>query len=373
MSARRLPFIVFGAAAMATPACAQVPDLLNALDAGGRAMGVGGSLYPTSSDTLSSYYNPAGLGYISQSTVGAAVRNLPRSNTTATGDFNNPSLVSTGTSGIRDITHFGAVFPFAKGGLGLSYTVGGYVDDFRQGNVTIGGNPVQGYAEHLRSKTEYFSLGYGVSSRDQAFAWGIAAQFVQESLEDQLTGTVNGSPLSGTPPATNSGVAGLVGVQITPKGSNMSWGFSYRTETKLSNNGSTSLLVDKIPARLLGGVAIRQDGLRQGKDFLLLGLDVSHYFSANNGGQDFQRNAQTTAGAGFEYNYGFGAGRVPLRVGYAYVPGGGAGYGSRNEVTFGLGYRPNNNDYTIDLNVGSPAHGGFDFGISLSYKLGSIK
>jgi len=62
---------------------------------------------------------------------------------------------------------------------------------------------------------------------------------------------------------------------------------------------------------------------------------------------------------------------VPIRLGYNFVPGGGAGYGDRNAVTFGLGYRPNKDDYTIDLNFASPQHGGFDLGLTLSYKLGS--
>jgi len=313
MSARRLPFVVLGAATIATPAFAQVPDLLNALDAGGRAMGMGGSLYPTGADTLASYYNPAGLGYVSQSTVGVAFRNLPRSTTTASGDFNNPTLTSKGSGGDRELTHFGVVFPMGKGGLGLSYTVGGYINDFRQGSVTIGGSSVSGYAEQIESKTEFFSLGYGVATKDQTFAWGIGAQFVQESMEDLLTGTVNGSQLSGTPSATTSGIAGLVGFQFNPKGSDMSWGVSYRTEVNLSSNNSTSLLMDKIPARLLGGVAFRNDGIRGGKDFLLYGLDVMQFFSTNNAGQNFQRNAQTVAGGGLEYNYDLGGARIQLR------------------------------------------------------------
>src|SRR3954467_8754289 len=99
MSARRLSFVILGAATLATPTLAQVPDLLNALDAGGRAMGMGGALYPTSSDTFSSYYNPAGLGYVSKGTVGVAFRNMPKSRTTASGDFNDPGLTSTGQAG----------------------------------------------------------------------------------------------------------------------------------------------------------------------------------------------------------------------------------------------------------------------------------
>ncbi|MFI5386943.1 MAG: hypothetical protein ACHQ50_12585, partial [Fimbriimonadales bacterium] len=91
----------------------------------------------------------------------------------------------------------------------------------------------------------------------------------------------------------------------------------------------------------------------------------------DNGGQDFQRSAQTTAGAGFEYNYQMSGARIPIRMGYNFIQGGGTGYGDRNALTFGLGYRPTNSDYTIDLNFASPQHGGFDLGISLSCKLGN--
>jgi hypothetical protein len=373
MSARRLSFVILGAATVATPAYAQVPDLLNALDAGGRAMGMGGSLYPTSSDTLSSYYNPAGLGYISESTVGIAYRNLPRSRTTASGDFNDPTLDTSGTSGSREITHFGFVLPFAKGGLGLSYTVGGFIDDFRTGDITIGGDPVSNYAERIRAKTEFFTLAYGNASRDQTFSWGAGIQLVQASLADQLAGTVNGVPLSGTSPATTNGIAGIVGVQFNPRGSKMSWGVSYRSEVNLSDNDSTTFLMDKVPARLMGGVAFRQDGMRGGKDFLVYGAQISHFFSADNDSQNFMRQEQTTGGVGLEYNHDRGGARIPIRVGYNFAPSGGPGFGDRNAITFGIGYRPPSERFSIDLNFAKPQHGGFDLGLSLSYKLGSNK
>ena len=119
-----------------------------------------------------------------------------------------------------------------------------------------------------------------------------------------------------------------------------------------------------------GGIAMRTDGLRGGRDFILYAADVTHYFSAANSSL-FDREAQTTFGLGVEYNYDFGGGaRVPVRVGYSVVPGGGFGYGDRNAFTFGIGYRPANTAYSIDLNLASPQHGGFDLGLSVGYKLG---
>jgi hypothetical protein len=311
------------------------------------------------------------LGYVSESAVGIVARNLPRSSTTASGDFNSPTLETTGKSGNREITHFGFNIPFAKGALGLTYTVGGFIDDFRTGNVTIGGDPVSNYAERIRAKTEFFTLAYGTSSRDQSFSWGAGVQFVQAALADQLAGTVNNVPLSGTDLATTNGLAGIIGVQFNPKGGKMSWGLSYRSEVNLSDNDSTTFLMDKIPARLMGGVAFRQDGLRGGKDFLVYGAELSHFFASQNGSQNFSRKEQTTAGFGFEYNHERGGARIPLRVGFNFVPGAGPGFGDRNAITFGIGYRPANERFSIDLNLARPQHGGFDLGLSLNYKLGS--
>ncbi len=370
MSARRLPFVILGAASLATPTFAQVPDLLNALDSGGRAMGMGGSLNPTSSDTLASYNNPAGLAYINESTIGAAVRNLPRSRTVASGELNDPTLTSRGQAGQRELTHFGFAFPFGKGALGMSYTVGGFIDDFRTGNITVGGSPVTGYAERVHARSDYFSISYGHASGDQAFAWGIGLQFVQQAISDDRQGNITaGGTIDANPRGTTAGVAGIIGVQFNPRNSNISYGFSYRTEVNLSENSQTSPLMDKIPARLMGGVAIRQDHFRNGRDFAIFGVDVTHYFSATNSDL-FNRKAQTTGGIGVEYNYDLGGSRVPLRLGYSFIPGGGDGYGDRNALTFGFGYRPANGLYTIDLNFASPQHGGNDLGLSASFKLG---
>ena len=68
-----IPCALFSLSSAAT---AQVPDLLNALDAGGRAMGLGGANNATNVDTLSAFYNPAALAYLD---TGAAGSRLPQS------------------------------------------------------------------------------------------------------------------------------------------------------------------------------------------------------------------------------------------------------------------------------------------------------
>src|SRR4051812_23639437 len=104
--ARRLSFAVLGAATLVTPAMAQVPDLLNSLDAGSRSMGAGGSLNATGSDTMSSFYNPAGLGYVRRKEVGASMRNLPKTKSTVSGNFSDPTVSTKSDSGTKDLTHF---------------------------------------------------------------------------------------------------------------------------------------------------------------------------------------------------------------------------------------------------------------------------
>lgn len=370
MSARRLSFVILGAATMA-PAFGQVPDLLNTFDAGGRAMGTGGALYPTSSDTLSSYYNPAGLGYVNHSTLGVVIRNLPNSESVASGEFNDEKLDTKARPGKADLTHFGAVFPWRRGAFGLSYTVGGYIDDLRSGDITVGGLTVTNYLEQVRARTDFFTLAYGQPSGDGALSWGIGAQFVQQSVHDQIRGDIDGGgTLEANPNGTTFGIAGIVGFQYTPRGQNMTLGASYRSQVDLSHNDQTSPLLDKIPARLLGGIAYRQDGMRGGKDFVVYGLNVAHYFKVNNGTL-FKRTAQTTVGAGFEYNYLFNGARVPFRFGYNFIPSGGVGYGDRNSLTFGIGYRPLNNAYTLDLNFAAAQQGGFDFALGATWRIGN--
>ncbi len=366
MTARRLPFVVLGAATLATPTLAQVPDLLNALDAGGRSMGMGGALYPTSSDTLTSFHNPAGLGFVDSRSIGAVVRNLPRSRTTTTVNGTQTQFSSSGQSGSKELTHFGLNVPLGNGiGLGLSYTVGGFLDDMRSGNqfvVGFGSVPVD---EHATAKSEFFTLALGQASRNRTFAWGAGVQFVQQHLSFSSTNPLN--PVTGVS-GTNHGIAGIFGVQIFPS-NNMELGLSYRTEVKLSKNNSTSGFLDKIPARLMGGIAIRKDGFRHGKDFLVFGADFAHFLRVSNGSTAFSRKAQTTGGFGLEYNYQYSGARIPIRFGYNLVQSGGTDFASRNAFTFGIGYRPGKGDWSVDLNFANPQHGGTDVAIGFTYRL----
>lgn len=376
MNARKLSFIVGGMSAVAASSFAQVPDLLNALDAGGRAMGVGGSLYVTGADTLSTYYNPAGLGYLNQSAIGLAYRNLPTSRSTASDEFGDLEFDSRGRRGGSTISHLGLAYPLSagrNGTLGVSYTIGGFIDDSRNNaGVLVGGNPVNFYAESVKARSDYFTLAYGRASSDQSFSWGVGLQYVRQRIANEilLVDSSNNVLIDADLDETGNGIGVVAGFQMIPKGNpNVSFGLSYRSEIDLNGNDETSGLYDKIPARLLGGIAYRQDGLRGNRDFIVYGLQLQHFFAGKNS-QVFDREAQTTAGFGLEYNYHTQGFRIPIRVGYNVVPGGGSDYGYRNAFTFGLGYRPNDNRFGFDLNFAAPEKGGYDIGISLNYRFG---
>jgi hypothetical protein len=381
MNARRLSAVVVGSAALSVSSVAQVPDLLTAFDAGGRALGMGSSVNATSADTLSTYYNPAGLGYLNQNQFGAAYRNLPRSHTALSGDFSDPRLDSTGTRGKNALTHLGFAFPLrggANGTIGVSYTVGGYMDDTRTGNGLPSGNlTVQNYREEAEAKSDFYTLSWGKANSSQTMAWGLGVQFVQQHISDNVTGRLvdqnnqTVSLLDSRSDETANGVGIIAGVQFVPKSNpNVSFGLSYRSEINLQNNPDTAGLYDKIPARLIGGVAMRQDGLRGGRDFIVWGAQVQHFFA---GGSSplFDRDPQTTIGVGLEYNYQSANYRIPVRLGYNVIPKGGSGFGSRDGFTFGVGYRPLDSRFGIDLNFVSPQRGGYDMALSVNYKFGS--
>ena len=80
---------VIGLAALSSAAFSQVPDMVTAIDAGGRAMGAGSAFNLSSVSTLAATYNPAALGYIRRPEIGAAMRTLPTTTTSVSGPLND--------------------------------------------------------------------------------------------------------------------------------------------------------------------------------------------------------------------------------------------------------------------------------------------
>jgi hypothetical protein len=376
-NARKL--LIGGGMMLPLVAHAQVPDLLTALDVGGRSMGMGGSLNVTASDTLSTYYNPAGLGYVDRPQAMAVFRNFPESTTVVSGDFNDPTLASTARVGRNDLAHLGYATPLGRGAIGVSYTVGGFINDRRVGTGLPTGNlTVQNYQEQIRARSDFFTLAYGQSNAAQMLNWGAGLVVVRQGITNLQTGTLvdannqTVSTLAVDNRETGNGIGAIVGFQFVPADRpNVVFGASYRTEMRLTGNSNTSGIYDRIPARLAAGFAARRDGLRAGNDFLLFAGEVQHFFRGGASPLLDRSRAQTVFGVGVEYNYAAGFGTLPLRLGYRSVPAGGDGFASRSGFTFGVGYRPNNSDLALDLGFLAPERGGgYDMSLSISYRFG---
>lgn len=358
-------------------ASAQVPDLMNALDAGGRAMGVGGSTQATDSNTLSTYYNPAGLAYITGPTLSAAFRNIPQSNNTVTGKFKDPDFNTTREVGPRKLTHFGFATPIKGGAIGLSYTMGGAIKDFRAGSgLTDGALSIRNYTEVLQTQTDFFTLAYGKRTGTSNFGIGIV--LANQYIADQASwDTFDASNTQiGTTKVSNSGnstgVGAIVGIQFqSGKSGNSMVGLSVRTPIKLSNNSQTNPYLNKLPGRASLGMATRTEPVGKGRDFFVYGAQLDYFFGSDKGGS-FARKDVLGGGVGLEYNLHKFNARIPLRVGYAVVPKGSDNTINRNTFTLGVGYRPEDSNFAVDLNFGMPSGGGgLDLGLSLTYKLGN--
>lgn len=372
-SARRLLWIAAGSA-VTSLGYAQVPDLVTAFDAGGRALGMGTATNATGASTSSGFYNPAGLGFMTRPEIGASARNFPESRTVVTGDLvptGNERLDSRGESGPQGLSHLGFVMPLGaegrRGAIGVALTNGGQMRDTRVAGpgLTEGGVGAGSYNQLLKNRTDFVTVSYGKGNFDSGFNWGVGLLYARNNTINNRTGVPSGATLYNE---QSSGFGGVFGVMFAPKSSaNLTFGASYQSEIKLKANGGNVLLYDRIPARLSGGVAIRKDGMRQGKDYLVVGAEVVHHFDGSDG-VFFDRDPQTTLGIGAEYNYQMGGHRIPLRLGYNFVPSGGFNFGSRNVFTYGVGFRPENGDWGVDLSFGRAQRGGVDAALSVSYR-----
>lgn len=374
--------LIAAVSAVLTSACAfsQVPDLLNAFDAGGSAMAAGGTaFYQTGVDTLSAYYNPAGLAYLKNRSAGLVYRNKPGSNTVATGSFPSPNLSSTGTRGTQTLTHAGFSIPGEdlskgrwKGNFAIAYTIGGTLDDQTIGgqNLTYNSQQLNNYTLNRSVETSFITFGYGwTTGKKQDTAWGIGLNYITNRVAYSQTGSVNdgnggqttifNSNVSGTP----KGLAATIGVLKTPN-ANTSFGLSYRSEAKLSGGGSSAGVYDRIPAKLSAGAVFRAETKQD--NYVLFGLGADHFFKANNSSL-FERKAYTSVSGGFELNLFSGDNRIPIRLGYVSIPSGGTDFGSRSGLTYGFGFHPANGKFGLDISLAAPRTSS-DLSIALTYK-----
>ncbi len=376
MKARKRTLFTVGAIVVAASSSAQVPDLLNALDAGGRSMGIGGATQQTDGNTLSSYYNPAGLAYVSEATLGGATRNLPQSNTVLSGQLVNP-VYSTGNEvGPRRITHLGVALPMKGGVLGLAYTMGGFFKDFRtSGALKDGSLNIVNMQETLSAQTDFFTIAWGKRQGTTNYGLGlvIANQYISDvgsyDIQDSNNQYVGTTRIGNT--GNSYGVGAIAGLQMPASRDGRSVvGLSVRTPISLKNTDQTGDYLNRVPGRASIGMATRVDNMHGGSDFLVYGGQLDYFFSSDKNGA-FQRKDVVCGGFGIEYDMHRFNARIPIRVGYSLVPNAGDAFGSRNTFTFGLGYRPADSNLAFDMNFGMPSGGGsLDMGLSLTYKLG---
>lgn len=380
--------VVVGAAVMAAASHAQVPDLLNALDAGSHSLGAGGSLHATSADTFSAYYNPAGLGYLDRREIEIAYRNVPNSNSTVSNSYDDQVRSTQTHDGPNDLTHVGVAMPLsnlrrgAPGTVALTYTMGGYIDD--SGAIPNGsalpvasGLGIANYRDHIEARSNFFTLAYGRTNASQTLSYGLGLIYLEQQIQFQQSGTFidnNGNPVSGYSlpdvSSTLHGFGAIAGLQYSPaRNPNLSLGLSYRTQINLSGDDDAESYYGRVPARLIGGAAYRFGSLRRDhNDFMVLGLDIQHFFATDES-MYFDRGDQTVTGVGLEYFLDNGGSQIPLRIGYQAVPaGGGFDYASRNAFTYGIGYRTRDGKYGLDLNYVHPDNGGGDVAITASYR-----
>ncbi len=376
--ARKLRFAVFVASLSPIGAIAQVPDMLAAFDAGGRALGAGTSIYATGADTLSATYNPAALGYVNRGMFTYATRNLPRTSTRVSGSLDKLFLDSSEGSGDFGVGHVGVAMPLRtrgggqRGAFTLSWTIAGWFHDTQFGTALDPG--IESYTDFTRARTELVTLGYGSTTAGQSVSWGAGAVFATQSIRNFQQITFEDPKI---PPQiadtdnTGFGIGGLLGVMIVPGGnSNITYGVSVRTPIDLKKGGSDLPLYSRIPGRAVAGIAAVRDGLRGGRDSLLFGAQVEHYFGGKSS-ERLDRDDQTVFGVGVEYQYARGGGVIPIRLGYRVVPAGGQDFANRHGVSFGVGYRPSNLNWSIELNLAWPAGGELDSSLAIGYRFGN--
>lgn len=360
----------------ATASFAQIPDMLNAFDAGGRSLGLGGGLGATGTGSGSIGSNPAAIAYGTEPELTVNFRNLSESKSTMTGSFTAPDITGKGTSGNRSLTHLGYSRPLGHGAsLGFAYDVGGFIKDFRTGtNLSNGSTTVVNYQELLQAKTNLFTIAYGKSNPDATSAWGLGLIIAMNNIRNfqSYSIQVGSDPPTPVTPLDNQGdtfgVGVSIGYQNSPAGSNTMFGASLRSPITMTGTSEVDGYYSRIPGRASIGIVHRMDNPRRMDDYMLLALNADYYFGGKSS-DVFSRTSQFVGGGGVEYHLRQRNAYIPLRVGFRAVGRGGNGFSSFSGLSFGLGYSPDNGNYGFDLDFNTNSIGGSDMSVGLSYRI----
>ncbi len=342
-------------------------------------MALGGGSAVTDSDTRSALNNPATLAYLRESEFQLDFRNLPDSTVKVTQSFVNRTNDTSASLGRQSLSHLGYVLPVKNGTFGFSWTISGYVDNVTTGdNLTNGSLTVRNLQEVTKARTDMFTFSYGQATKRTNFGYGliIADQYISGSQRyDLFNGATNVGTVNNSASGNSYGVGAVVGVQTRPAADeNYTVGASVRTPISLHGSSDTDSYLSRLPGKLSVGMAGRYDLVGR-QDFFAWALGTDYYFGGDTSGVLERRNSWGFGG-GLEYNlFRFNA-RIPIRLGYAHVPSGGTGFSDRNAITFGIGYRPDNGPFSVDLSVAKVTGTGsapYDLALGVTYRPGKSK
>jgi hypothetical protein len=364
--------------AASVSAAAQVPDLFDAFEMGGRSLGMGGGMYSNAADPSASFWNPANLSLVGEGQFELNFRNLPTAETRLSGLFDDPDRDTNARFGGSSITFAGFVLPIgSRGTLGVSYARGGFLRERELGRQLDAGEGVSvDVNDLLRVDNEFLTVAWGLPSRGHTNIGVGIVLARQHILSDTFRRVDDGEEVTiiDDPAVSDDGfgIGGIIGFQFTPPSNpNVSFGLSYRTPIKV-NLDRLDAISNEIPGRLQAGVVWRRDGLRGGRDYLIGGVDAAWYFEANrNKPGGLKRDGHASAGVGIEYNWAQSFGYVPIRLGFRAVQEAGEAFSSRSAFTFGVGYRPSGADYWIDVNFAAVSgQSSPDFAVSITSRIG---
>ncbi len=354
-------------------ASAQAPDILSALDAGSRALGMGGATSATDITPHAALLNPAGLGYISAPTLTLSFRSLPDSASALTGSLADPRFSTTRRYGRTAFTHLGYAMPLKKGAIGLSYSIGGYLLEERAGSaLSLGsGQTAVGYSAFTKSQTDFFTLSYGEAQTSSSYGLGIVV--ANQSLDTRESYDVyNGLALGGTVSRQAKGISqgiGLVAGWQGSAGADGMVGASVRTPISLKGSQEATDAYGRIPGRASLGYAGRRS-IKSGEgDYFTYGLQLDYHFGGEKSGS-FARKDALGFGLGLEYSFVRTGSRFPIRLGYQSLEAMGQGLSDRSGFSYGIGWRPDSSRLGLDLNFFKDRSGGAsDASLGITYRL----
>lgn len=336
-------------------------------------MAMGGSTSVTETGPQAAFRNPAGLAYVNKAAVNVTFRNLPETDSTLTGAFANPTQDASRRYGRSTLTGFSYATPIGRGVLGLSYHVGGFLQDDRTAlALTDGPLTITNYQRTVKAQTDLFTLSYG--QYRNGVSWGIGMQYANQYLRfdenySVFDGGVQVGAVNQFASGNSRGFGVLAGVQIE-SGANTVIGASIRTPIGLTGNGQTQALYSRIPGRASLGFSTRRAAKQGSEDFWIYGAQADYIFGGT-GGQGFERSAKIGFGLGAEYSLMRSGARWPLRVGFNRSPAQGRGFSDIDSFTFGLGYRPMDSKLGVDLSFGKDTKGGpVNAALGITYQVG---